>query len=139
MCVQGSVGNCVLYGATNGCAMCDGSSALTPSGQCLLLAASATVAKCASYSQFVDGSTGCTNCTAGYYNSSTSLCRFGCSVLCSSCYGPHYGLCWGCQINAYMLNLHCLPLYNLQAGAAFQLYRTAFNNPSFFSYAASRS
>ena len=73
----------------------------------------------------------CLNCSIDYYNY-TGICNYGCSILCLSCYGPHYGLCYDCQDNSELVNLHCIPRYNTMGGAAYQLYYSAFNHPSFF-------
>ena len=79
-----------------------------------------------------NGAIVCRNCTIGYFNS-TNGCFYSCSNLCTSCFGPHYGLCYGCISSAYILNQHCIPIYNLMQGASYQLFYTAFNNPTFFS------
>lgn len=79
-----------------------------------------------------NGSLICANCTAGYFNSSAE-CIFGCSILCQSCYGPHFGLCHSCIPSASLYNLQCIPTYNLNGGSAYQLFYSPFSTPAFFS------
>lgn len=73
----------------------------------------------------------CKNCSNGYYNTSMG-CIYGCSVLCTACMGAHYGLCYGCISNVVLTNMNCLPNFNINGGAAYQLYYTSYNNPAFF-------
>lgn len=95
-CLTGTVPHCLVFKSAAVCAVCDSSSYLTSSSQCAPLNSSQLIANCERYSMLANGTLTCSNCSAGLYNSSLA-CSFGCSLLCSSCYGPHYGLCFACQ------------------------------------------
>ena len=134
---MGAVSGCISYGIS-GCSQCGNTSYLDATGQCIQIPNANLINLCQSYQKLANSSLICSNCSVGYYNSTTG-CSFGCSVLCVSCYGPHYGLCFSCQPNSYLYNLHCLPQYNINGGAAFQLYYSAFNNPTWFQGGSIRS
>lgn len=82
----------------------------------------------------------CESCKDGYYNltdytnASGLTCYYGCSIACSKCSGPHYGMCDACVSDTEftLTNRHCIPRLNLNDGTAFQHLYTAFNNNSFF-------
>ena len=95
-CQGGVIVNCVLYDSTGKCIICDNSSYLDQNtGQCIPINALNLVQQCQTYQVIANGSIICSNCSNGFFNS-TDGCHFGCSVLCTACYGPHYGLCYGC-------------------------------------------
>ena len=137
-CSSGPVLNCVSYDSARTCLQCDNSSYLDSAKQCITLSNSSVFSQCSAYIQLANSSVICGNCSLGWFNS-TPGCSYGCSVLCTSCYGPHFGLCWSCRNNAYLSNLQCLPLFNTKGGAAFQLHYTASNNPTVFSLGAIRA
>jgi hypothetical protein len=63
---------------------------------------SVTVSNCASYSS----STACSACSTGFYLSNGQC--YPCSLLCSSCYGIHFGACTACNSLASLFNQMCL-------------------------------
>lgn len=73
----------------------------------------------------------CATCLPGYYLLS-SICNYGCSNLCATCFGPHYGNCFSCDTGAVLYNFNCLPTFNLNQGSTYQLFFNALNDPTFF-------
>jgi hypothetical protein len=130
-CIPGTASHCLVFSSLATCLVCDNASYLNSSSQCSPLISSQLVSGCLFYSMLANGTLICANCSAGLFNL-TGVCSYGCSVLCSSCFGAHYGLCYDCQTNSVLANMQCIPQYNIEGGAAFQLYYTAFNQPSFF-------
>lgn len=130
-CLSGSSSNCYISLNGTRCSQCMPGYYLNSSFLCIEVSSSQLISGCQVYS--VNNATiSCRNCSVGYFNASSG-CIYGCSNLCTSCSGAHYGLCYGCISNAYLLNQHCIPIYNLLQGASYQLFYTAFNNPTFFS------
>jgi len=130
LCSTGGLLGCLEYDGDGKCLTCNSSSYLLL-GQCVSVPSSSLVNDCETHSLLNNGSIACTNCSADYFNSTVG-CLYGCSVLCTSCYGPHFGLCFGCISAATLFNYHCLPTFNLNSGAVYQLYYCPFSNPSFF-------
>ena len=128
-CTAGTTTNCVIHSTSIRCSQCSLGYYLSNASVCIQV--SQLISQCQVYGS-TNGTITCRNCTVGYFNA-TAGCYYGCSILCNSCYGPHYGLCYACISNAYLLNGHCIPIFNLIQGASFQLYYTAYNNPTFFS------
>lgn len=130
-CQSSTISNCYIPLNSTACQQCDSTSYLTSTNQCVLIANSSLIVNCQQHAFYSNGTLYCRNCSTGYYNSS-GFCSFGCSIMCNSCFGPHYGLCYGCVANSFFSNFHCVPTFNINSGSAFQLLYTAFNNPSFF-------
>lgn len=62
-------------------------------------------------------SSACSICNLGYFlNSTSGICIYGCSNLCSNCSGAHFGLCYSCNSNSVLFNMNCLPIYNINGG-----------------------
>ena len=129
-CISGTVTNCVQYDSGGSCTVCNNSSYMSNS-QCLAVSPTQLISQCQTY-LLSNGSISCTNCSQGFFNASSGQCIYGCSLLCTSCYGPHFGLCFSCIPSASLYNLHCLPSYNINSGSAYQLYFSPFSNPTFF-------
>jgi len=130
LCSSGSSSNCVVFLNSTRCQQCDSSSYLNSSSSCVLIQSSSLIFNCI-INQMSGSVLSCKNCSNGYYNTSSG-CIYGCSVLCTACMGAHYGLCYGCISNVVLNNMNCLPNFNINGGAAYQLYYTAYNNPTFF-------
>lgn len=130
-CTTGQASFCLVYSNSTTCSQCDNSSYLI-SGICFTVPSDKLLTGCQQYSLLANGTIICRNCSVGYFNSSNG-CVFGCSLLCNSCFGPHYGLCFSCKTGSYYYNMQCIPIYNINGGSVFQLFYTAPNNPSFFS------
>lgn len=129
-CQGGTVNNCMIFSNSTACSVCANGYYLTSSKLCAII--STAIPYCRVY-QSVNGNVVCVGCMNQYYQyMGVGSCRFGCSWLCSTCQGPHFGLCLTCNQNSYMNNLNCLPYYNINQGAGYQLYYTAANNPNFF-------
>ncbi len=79
------------------------------------LAATTPISNCNLYSS----SAVCSSCLSGYYLQN-SKCQ-PCSMLCTSCYGLHFGQCSACASNAVLFNQMCLPI-NYLANSQYQLY-----------------
>ena len=79
------------------------------------LAATTLVSNCNLYSS----SAVCSSCLSGYYLQS-SKCQ-PCSMLCTACYGLHFGQCTACATNAVLFNQMCMPI-NYIANSQYQLY-----------------
>jgi hypothetical protein len=114
--------NC-LSCSSNACSRCATGFYLI-SGGCMAI--SSSVGNCNTYSS----STACSTCVTGYYLSN-SLCQ-PCSMLCSACYGLHFGQCTACNSIATLFNQMCLPTSYL-ANTQYQLY---FAYPSAASFLA---
>lgn len=84
------------------------------------MASTATIANCNTYSS----ATACSTCLAGYYLAN-SVCQ-PCSILCSACYGLHFGQCTACNSMAALFNQMCIP-NNYLTNTQYQLY---FSYPS---------
>jgi hypothetical protein len=130
-CHSPSMLNCYIPLNLTSCQQCDSSSYLVSPNQCVQINNSSLIANCQQHALYSNGTIYCRNCSTAYFNS-TSSCLYGCSIMCNTCFGPHYGLCYGCVSNSVFSNFHCLPTYNINGGSAFQLLYTAFNNPTFF-------
>jgi len=83
------------------------------SGGCLL--PTTVINNCNSYSS----ASACSNCVSSYYLKS-SYC-YSCSILCSSCYGIHFGACTVCELTASLFNQMCLPT-NYVSNNIYQVY-----------------
>lgn len=129
-CQAGTTPNCTVFFNSTRCSQCDSKFLLAANGSCIEISNSSLISHCIAY-QSVSGSIGCRNCSEGYFNS-TGICLWGCSVLCSACFGPHFGLCFGCEDGSYLSNMHCIPNYHLRGGASYQKYYTPYQNPTFF-------
>lgn len=130
-CLAGTASNCLISSSNSKCSQCISGYYLNSSSLCVQVSTSQLVSDCQIYGNN-NGTIFCKNCSIGYFNF-TNGCYYACSNLCTSCFGPHYGLCYGCISNAYLMNYHCIPIYNLMQGASYQLFYTAYNNPTFFS------
>lgn len=126
-CISGSYasgGNC--YSCSTNCNKCtSGTNCLTcSSGYYLIsggcLPAVTAIDNCNTY----QNSTACSTCASGYYLSSIQC--YPCSILCSSCYGLHFGQCTACNTNTNLYNQMCLPDKYL-SNSIYQLY---FSFPS---------
>jgi hypothetical protein len=73
--------------------------------------------------------TACGTCISSYYLSN-SLC-YPCSVLCTACYGLHFGACTACISTATLFNQMCL-VNNYISQSSYQLY---YSFPSASSFA----
>jgi len=85
------------------------------SGGCNL--ATTLISNCNLYSS----PSSCGTCSSSYYISSGKC--LPCSILCTSCYGLHFGLCTVCSSSASLFNQMCLAnKYN--SNSEYQLYYT---------------
>lgn len=100
-------------------------------GSCILNSAaniSSSLTHCLQ-NKYINNTLKCVICQSDYYQQiGDSICHYGCSVLCNSCNGAHYGLCNSCIANTILVNRHCIPKYNINNGTAYQIYLTAFHN-----------
>lgn len=101
-------------------------------GGCSLVSSSLLIPNCLYYSNTTSGGKYlCTSCQSGYYLSSTSLQCVPCSIVCTSCYGNHFGRCTACASNALLFNQMCIPL-SYTSSTQMQVYFTPTSNPNEF-------
>lgn len=114
--------NCRVCSSATVCTTCR-SGYYIQGGGCALV--STLIDSCDVYSNAtVNTVNKCTTCMNGYYVSTTGLQCVPCSIMCSSCYGDHYGRCTACNSNAKLFNQMCIP-YSYTSSSKVQLYYTA--------------
>lgn len=104
--------NCRKCTSATTCTVCNTEYFLS-SGTCS--AVTTSVSNCQTYSS----STVCSTCATSYYLSS-NVC-YPCSLLCSTCDGPHFGRCSVCNSNAAFFNKMCL-ITNFPSTTTYNLY-----------------
>lgn len=104
--------NCKTCTSASVCTVCN-TGYFISSGTCV--STSNSVTNCQTYSS----STVCSSCSTSYFLSS-NVC-YPCSLLCSACIGPHFGLCTTCNSNAAYFNEMCL-ITNFPSTTTYNLY-----------------
>lgn len=104
--------NCRTCTSATVCTVCNSGYFLT-SGACS--AVTTSVSNCLTYSS----STVCSKCSSSYYLSSNTC--YPCSLLCTTCDGPHFGRCSVCSSNAAFFNKMCL-ITNFPSTSTYNLY-----------------
>ena len=104
--------NCNKCISTTTCTTCAQGYYLVAGG-CVL--ATSSIDNCNTY----QNATSCATCLSSYYLSN-SLC-YSCSILCTICYGLHFGACTACVSTATLFNQMCL-VNNYISNTVYQLY-----------------
>lgn len=115
---------------SSNCNKCSSSTACTTCAQGYYLVAGGCVKASTSIDNCntFQNSTACSACISSYYLSS-NLC-YPCSILCTACYGFHFGACTTCSSTSTLFNQICL-VNNYISKNTYQLY---YSFPSASSY-----
>jgi hypothetical protein len=128
------VSNCLSCTNATICISCAANYYLQ-SGGCVLVPAANRLLNCIYYSFNTSNNNNngyqCNTCQSSYYlspssSSSVSQC-LTCSILCTQCYGNHFGRCTSCTSNAILFNQMCIAIPYINSNTI-QLYYTATNN-----------
>lgn len=91
--------NCLSCSSASTCTLCAKNYYLSGSS---CAPVTTTVANC----QTSSTATSCASCQVGYYLSNNKC--YSCSILCTQCWGDHFGACTACTANSNLFNSMCL-------------------------------